>query len=136
MSEPVSDLKTLLSSMSPTRNDGVYVFASVPFDTDLRTLEPLAVMRETEGLSVVVAEDVAARSGLAAFCRMAWITLRVHSDLEAVGLTAAFSRALAQVDIPCNVVAGAFHDHLFVPVDKADAAMDALRALQHSVPSD
>ena len=62
--------------------------------------------------------------------RSAWITLRVHSDLAAVGLTAAFARALADAGIACNVVAGVHHDHLFVPADRAGDALAALRALQ------
>ena len=62
--------------------------------------------------------------------RCAWITLRVNSDLEAVGLTAAFARALADQSIACNVIAGAYHDHLFVPVDRAADALHCLQQLQ------
>jgi uncharacterized protein len=62
----------------------------------------------------------------------AWITLNVHSDLAAVGLTAAFSGALGQAGISCNVVAGVHHDHLFVPIDQAQRAMEALHALSRS----
>ena len=59
----------------------------------------------------------------------AWITLTVHSSLEGVGLTAAVSRALAEADISCNVVAAFHHDHLFVPLKDADRAMKVLRTL-------
>lgn len=52
------------------------------------------------------------------------------SDLAAIGLTAAFARALGDAGISCNVVAAAHHDHMFVPVERADAAIAALRALQ------
>ena len=34
--------------------------------------------------------------------------------------------------ISCNVVAGVHHDHLFVPVEQARQAMDALHALSRS----
>ena len=47
-------------------------------------------------------------SSLSVLFRAAWISLTVHSDLEAVGLTAAFSTALGQAGVSCNVVAGAF----------------------------
>ena len=67
---------------------------------------------------------------------VAWLTLRVHSALEAVGLTAAFSAALGERDIPCNVLAGTFHDHLLVPVDRADDAVDALEALRERAVED
>jgi len=56
--------------------------------------------------------------------------LTVHSDLQAVGLTASFARALADEGIACNVVAGARHDHLFVPIAAAAAAVNALNNLQ------
>ena len=83
-------------------------------------------MREAEGTTVVVAEAQAIARGWPVTFRSAWITLRVHSDLAAVGLTAAFARALGDAGISCNVVAGVHHDHLFVPVARADDAMRAL----------
>ena len=58
-----------------------------------------------------------------------WITLTVHSSLEAVGLTAAFATALGEAGINCNVLAGAFHDHLLVPVGDVARAVEVLRRL-------
>jgi hypothetical protein len=55
----------------------------------------------------------------------------VHSSLEAVGLTAAVAGALTAAGISANVVAAFHHDHVFVPADRAEAAMaqlDLLRA--------
>jgi hypothetical protein len=52
--------------------------------------------------------------------------LTVHSSLEAVGLTAAVSRALTDANISCNVVAAYYHDHIFVPVQDAKRAMETL----------
>lgn len=74
----------------------------------------------------------AASAGLQVLFLAAWITLTVHSDLQAVGLTAAFASALGQAGISCNVVAGAFHDHIFVPVEQAQQALAALKTLQQS----
>jgi uncharacterized protein len=54
------------------------------------------------------------------------------SDLQAVGLTAAFATALGRAGISCNVVAGAQHDHLFVPVEQAGRAMAELQGLQRT----
>ena len=54
----------------------------------------------------------------------------MHSALGAVGLTAAVARALADEGVPCNVLAGAMHDHLLVPEDDAARALDALRRLR------
>lgn len=124
------DLTELLRTMEPALHDGVYVFASVPRGADIRTFDPVATVAEAEGTTVVVREEVALRAGLRAEFRAAWITLSVHSDLNAVGLTAAFSKALADAGIGCNVVSGVHHDHVFVPAERGGEAMSALRALQ------
>jgi hypothetical protein len=60
------------------------------------------------------------------------ITLRVHSSLAAVGLTAAVAAALSDHGISANVVAAYCHDHIFVPADRAEEALAALRSLQAS----
>lgn len=129
---PARDLATLLASLEPERNDGVFVFASIASGVAPPGVAPVATMAEDEGLTVVVREDEAARAGLTVLFRAAWITLRVQSDLAAVGLTAAFARALADAGVSCNVIAGVHHDHLFVPFDLADEAMAALRHLQQT----
>lgn len=120
--------------MEPILNDGVYVYCTVPYETSLAQLAPVATLREAEGMSLILPEAQAHAAGLAVLFRCAWITLSVHSDLHAVGLTAAFASALGQCGISCNVVAGACHDHLFVPVEQASGAMMALRRLQMGQP--
>ena len=60
-------------------------------------------------------------------------TLTMHSSFEAVGLTAAFATRLAEAGIPANVLAGYHHDHILVPVDRAD---DAIAARDRSVSAD
>jgi hypothetical protein len=132
----VSDLAALLRSMEPELHDGVFVYSSVPADHDLAGLTLVAMMREREGMTVVVPEADAIRAGLPIVFRAAWITLTVHSDLQAVGLTAAFATALGNAGISCNVIAGAFHDHVFVPADRGADALNALRALQHAASDD
>jgi hypothetical protein len=124
------DLKHLLRSLDPVLHEGVYAFVSLPAGADLGGLEPLGTFREEEGLTVVLKEETALARQMTILFRAAWITLRVHSDLSAVGLTAAFSKALAEAHISCNVLAGARHDHLFVPVDEAERALAVLRELQ------
>jgi len=129
---PVSDLQQLIHTIDPVLHEGVYVFASVDHRETLKGVKIIASIEESEGLSVVLREEDALGSELAVLFRAVWITLTVNSDLEAVGLTAVVAGALARAGISCNVVAGAFHDHLFVPVDKAEAAMQALKKLQVS----
>jgi hypothetical protein len=129
MSNPITDLNTLLASMSPELQPGVYVYASVPFGHDVGNIVPLATFREREGLTIIVEEGEALEAGITPLFRAAWITLTVHSDLQAVGLTAAFATALGRANVSCNVVAAAYHDHIFVPIESADVAMVALQQL-------
>ncbi|CAE6857861.1 hypothetical protein R69658_07475 [Paraburkholderia aspalathi] len=127
---PVSDLSVLLKTLEPALNPGVFVFASVK---DGHAIDPaviVASIREPEGLSVITSEADAAISGLNLLFKCAWITLTVNSALEAVGLTAAFATALGRSGISCNVVAGAYHDHIFVPLESAQTAMHVLHQLQ------
>ncbi len=130
MSHAVSNLAELLHSMHPVLNRGVYVFVALPGGSIPTRVEPIATFREHEGLTLIVEEQQAVDAGLAVLFRAAWITLTVHSDLHAVGLTAAVAAALAEAGISCNVVAAACHDHLFVPVESASQALAALWALQ------
>ena len=120
------DIETLLRSVDPEVRPGTFVFVVVHDEALLDELDPEATIREVEGLTAVVRRERADALGVSYDYLAAWITLRVHSALDAVGLTAAVSAALAGAGISCNVIAGYHHDHLLVPVDRA---ADALRAL-------
>ena len=132
MTPAIDSLPLLLGHLSPRLNPGEFVFATVPDSAVLPVGAVVASIREAEGLSVVLTADRAQALGLPSDSRFAWITLTVHSDLQAVGLTAAFAAALGREGISCNVVAGHFHDHIFVPAAQSAAAMAALGALQSS----
>jgi uncharacterized protein len=128
--QAVSDLATLLRTLQPHLNSGVYVYTQIPLERDIAGMDTIATMREREGITLILREEEAQRHALPVLFRAAWITLTVHSDLQAVGLTAAFSHALADAGIGCNVIAGANHDHVFVPVEHAQRALETLCALQ------
>ena len=130
MPSAIVELPELLRSLSPQWNPGVYVFASLPNDAQVQLHNAIASIREPEGWSLVLAEADAIALGLPIGYRAAWLTLTVHSALEAVGLTAAVAQALGEAGISCNVIAGAHHDHLFVPCERAQEAMAVLAALQ------
>jgi hypothetical protein len=123
------DLAVLLRELRPELRDSRYVFVSV--DTPPAGADPVVTVREDEGTTLVLDAIEADRLGLRSGddTVMAMITLRVHSALDAVGLTAAVSRALTARSISCNVVAGFHHDHLFVPADRAGDALAALHEL-------
>ncbi|MCO6059976.1 ACT domain-containing protein [Pseudomonas sp. MOB-449] len=122
-------LSTLIRNMSPHLNPGQYVFCTLLDAARLEGCVPIGSFREREGLTVILERGDADRLGLTYDYTAAWITLDVHSSLSAVGLTAAFAGALAQAGVSCNVVAGYFHDHLFVASADAERALSTLRAL-------
>lgn len=124
----INDLDILLKSMSPELVEGDYVFCTVNGSlTEYLTLEPIATFREREGLTLVLEKHKAIEAQLEFDGVFSLISLLVHSSLEAVGLTGAFATKLASYGISANVVAGYYHDHIFVQKDKADAAMNALK---------
>jgi hypothetical protein len=105
------------------------VFAIAPDGAVPRGVEPIATVREEEGLTLVLARADADAAGLEYESPQAWITLRVHSSLDAVGMTAAVSAALTQAGISCNVVAAVHHDHIFVPAQRGEQARAVLASL-------
>lgn len=122
------NLQTLLASLHPVVREGEYVYVLWPHGRPLAAGIEAAV-REAEGLTVVLPRVEADRLGLAYDFVAAWITLEVHSELEAVGLTAAVGKALTEARISCNVLAGFHHDHLLVPVADAARALEAVAEL-------
>ncbi|GIH67733.1 hypothetical protein Msi02_85500 [Microbispora siamensis] len=123
-----TDLRILLSAMRPRLNPGRYVFTTV--DGAIPPgVRPVVTVAEEEGLTLVLPQQEADAAGLAYEYVAGWITLRVHSALEAVGLTAAVARELAAAGLSCNVVAGFHHDHLFVPYERAAEAVAVLEDL-------
>ena len=123
------DLRTLLKSMRPELDPGRYVFTTVPDGVVPAGTSPVVTVREREGLTLVLPEAEADAAGLAHDYVAGWITLRVHSALDAVGLTAAVALALTDAGLSCNVVAGYHHDHVFVPHGRAAEALGVLERL-------
>ena len=120
----ITELDVLLATLSPAVRPGRFCFVTsgAPLDAE-------ATVREAEGLSQIVPTATAESAGLDFDGVFAWITCEVNSSLDAVGMTAAISRALSERRIPCNVVAGRHHDHLLVPEARLDEALDALARL-------
>ena len=124
------DLSVLLRNLSPVLADEEYVFISADGEYgDFARLEPICTFREEEGLSLIVPRRKAIESGHECSTAFRRITLLVNSSLDAVGLTAAVSKALADAGISANVVAACLHDHVFVPSNRAEDALDLLRLL-------
>jgi hypothetical protein len=129
----ISDLDDLLANLSARQRPGRWCLVSGPPVPD--DIEVAATVVEEEGITSVIRVEDAERLGIVIGFTAAWLTLEVHSALEAVGLTAAVSSALAAEQIPANVLAGFHHDHVLVPYADADRAIAILDGLRSS-PSD
>lgn len=123
------DLTQLLRRLQPKRQAGTYVFVTRPLEEQWPSIELIATFREAEGMTMLLREEDAQKLGWTYDFRAAWITLQVHSALEAVGLTAAVAAALTEVGISCNVWAAYYHDHIFVAEEQAEAALQQLNKL-------
>lgn len=124
-------LDRLIRNMNPVLRGGTYVFCALPADAAIPA-SAIAVFREEEATTVVLERRDADAHRLDPLFAAAWITLTVHSDLEAAGFLAAVTTALAGAGISCNAVSAVYHDHLFVPVEQAGRALEILKALQLS----
>jgi hypothetical protein len=124
--EGEKDLEKLLKTMKPSLNEGDYVFCTINDITTVESSDIIMLFREEEGFTIIIKKDLADSLKLEYSFVASWITLTVHSSLEAVGLTTAFSKALSQEGISCNVVAAFYHDHIFVSKNDADKAMEIL----------
>jgi len=126
-----SNLKKLLSSLSPVLTEGEYVFCTFADAEygDYSEFHPVAAIGEDEGLTLVIPKTMADQHDLSYESVYKKITLQVHSSLDAVGLTAAFAGKLADYQISANVCAGLYHDHLFVQSRDANRALEALSEL-------
>ena len=119
----------LPEDLLPVLQPGEYVFLCLKDPNRVSRADTLAMFQEAEGLTVIMARQKADALRLPYEYVARWITLTAPTGLHAVGITAAFSTALARAGIACNVVAGFHHDHLFVSVADAERAIEALQGL-------
>jgi len=120
--KPIKDTAAMIAGMTPRLQPGRWVYCT-GVSGDL-AMHAFAMIREAEGVTLILPRDIAETAGADVSLVMSCITLNVFSDLEGVGLTAAVATALTRAGISCNVVAAFHHDHIFVP------EADAMRAVQ------
>lgn len=129
------DLTRLLRALRPVLNPGRFVFTTVAGPVP-PGVQPVVTVTEPEGRTRVLPQHEADAAGLGYDYVAGWITLRVNSALDAVGLTAAVAGELARAGLSCNVIAGYHHDHLFVPHDRSAEAVTVLEALARRAAGD
>ena len=119
----LTNLHEILGALRPSVRQGSFVYVTLPTPPEV---EAYARIVEDEGITLVVDQSTADEHGWEYEGVFAWITLQVHTSLSSVGVTAAVATALARVGISCNVLAGYYHDHLLVPKDSVDDAVEVL----------
>lgn len=125
----------LLARLDPSLDARTFAFVSVPRSASTKSGSPLdgvvsvASIEEPEGITYVVAYDAAYRAGLNPAFRCRRLDLGSDTPLEGVGFLARILSELASLGIPVNPIAGFHRDILFVPVQHADDALEALRRL-------
>lgn len=124
-----TNLSQLLTEMNPIRNPGDYVFVNIKNTCEINLSDVIGTFKEQEATTLILEKTKADQLNLKYDYVASWISLSVHSSLEAVGLTATISKALADSGISCNVIAAYYHDHLFVGKKDADTAMGILSNL-------
>jgi len=115
----------------PQTTDQAFVFVTLGDRSPEPTLKPLMTYEEEEGTTMIIKVEEAKKYDFELGDMWAEITLGYQSDLGMVGLTGYFGSRLAQYDISCNVVAAYFHDHLFVPYERRQEAVNILSALRY-----
>ncbi len=122
----MDDLDQALAALDP-KIEGDYVYLSLPEVP--QGLATFAVIAEAEGCTVVASVEDAASFGLPTDQPFTRISTGAHTSLHAVGITAITTSTIASRGIACNVLAGAYHDHFFVPADKGQEALALLESL-------
>jgi len=130
----IESLSEILTQLKAKILDQTFVFISVDLNSNvqLNSSHIFATVREEEGLTLIVEKAFKDQYITKEAVEFSCITLEVHSSLETVGLTAVFSTALAKHDISCNVIAGYYHDHIFVEKSKAQHALELIKQLANT----
>ncbi len=126
----ITNLDALIKLMRPSLAKEGYVFCTV---SKLPNIKALMVFKEKEGLTLILEKKVAEKHKLHYSGVWKLITLTVHSDLSAVGFLARITAKLAAAGISVNAVSAYYHDHLFVPQERAEEAMKALKQMTVSL---
>lgn len=127
-----TNLDSVLKEMRVYCDDKKYGFGCSANRPSVESEGIIGLFKEKEGITVIgILEELNRINLTAVEGPYAKITIEVHTSLELVGLTALLSERLKVKKVPANVVAGFYHDHIFVPYGLKDLAMKALMDLSN-----
>lgn len=125
-----TNLRELIKNIQPELVNEEFIFASMDEDKFRdKKLNPLCRFLENEGISLILRRVEADEKGIHYNSVFKMITLKVHSSLEAVGFLAKITGELAKHQISVNPVSAYYHDHLFIPISKAEEALIILKQM-------
>ena len=118
--------------LKPELLEGEFVFHSLVDASygEFKEMNPIASIQEKEGLTLVIPKEIADRQNISYESSYRCISLGLTSDLDDYGLTALISGKLNESKISANIFAGKYHDHIFVPSNKAKEALLVLNDLE------
>ena len=136
-----TSLPTLVSTMKIIAHPTTYVFATLPStqinfpDFPIPFSEILLFFREPatsppNQTTLILSRTLAETHNIPHIYPCKMLTINVHSSLSAVGFMAVLATKLAERGVSVNPVSGYFHDHLFVPVERAEEAVEVLEGLK------
>ena len=128
----VTNLNKIIKTLSPKLNKGDYVFCTKNDLQNINNLKVICLFKESEGYTFVLPKEYADELKLKYSYTASWITLCIHTSLEAVGLTAIISNAFTKENISCNIIAAYYHDHIFVAKEDTEKALDILNQLSET----
>ena len=117
----------VIKDLKPQLDSRVWVFCAVDPSFEYRELQPIAVFNESEGTTLVVERSVAVRHKLGHTFPSKRITFGAVTELDSVGVLASVTEILAKHDIATNAFCAFYHDHVFVPEDRAEEALAILQ---------
>mgnify|MGYP001570329292 FL=1 len=125
-----TNLSEVLKSMQVSCDNIEYGFASVKDKQVNFDEQVLGTFKENEGLTVIAQKEYLETNNIQYEGPYAKLTIEIHTSLELVGLTAVLAKKLAENQISANVVAGYFHDHIFVQYAVRQKAIEAINNLK------
>ncbi len=132
--EAISDLNVLIKNMKPKIALAEYVFCVVSeAKFRLMNIKPICTFREREGVTAIIDKASADSNGIHYTGTWKLISISIYSDLHSIGFLAAITAKLAEAGISVNIVSAYHHDHLFVPLEKAQACMQLLKKMSEEV---